>query len=383
MSQAGSIDLTPAPLSPSTGSESGSLQTFRTWTIPRIIAQLRRKGIPYPATARKAELFRLLFPPTPNTAPSNPQTSLQSISGAISQLHSMVATLSATVSDVQTRVATLEARPLTPVHDTVVVSALASPLTGTPESSSTVIPAHLVSASLRKDILEGKDVNLASLLVSVHDVADNRAYAWGDVSVVVKSKDPRLSRKLTVTEFVLAFGMFRDIICSAAPNRREELDLYLHSVTDLGYKYGGHAFYDYHRSFSAKAAAKLSQFQAKTDWSICDTELFCRHFAGLRSPLCTLCQSSTHTANWCSDNSIKRPAYPPSSSTSQSLPGPSQQRQVDRLGRPIFFLGGAPICNNFNNAGCFHSQCRLLHVCTACHKAHPKTTCQLKQDSKA
>lgn len=223
---------------------------------------------------------------------------MQSISGAISQLHSMVSSLSTTVTDVQTRVTALEARPPTTLPDPVVVRALASPPAGTPESSSTVHPAHLVPASLRKDILEGKDVNLAFLLILVHNVADNKAYAWGDISVVIKSKDPRLTHKLTVTKLVLAFGMFRDVVCSAIPNRGGELDLYLHSVTDLGYKYGGDAFYDYHRSFSAKAAAKLSQFQVKTGWSVSDTKLFCHHFTGLHSPLCTICQYATHMANW-------------------------------------------------------------------------------------
>lgn len=101
----------------------------------------------------------------------------------------------------------------------------------------------------------------------------------GDVSVVVKSRDPSLSRKLSATEFALAFGMFRDVLCSATLSRREERDLYLHAMTDLAYKYGGFAFYDYHRSFLAKAAARLAQFKISSDWSLTDTELFCRHFA--------------------------------------------------------------------------------------------------------
>lgn len=134
---------------------------------------------------------------------------------------------------------------------------LALPPTGTLDTSSTIFPAHLVPASIRKDILEGKDVNLASLLISVHGLAENKSYAWGDVSVVLKAKDPRLNHKLSITKFVLAFGMFRDMLFLANPGRREEMDLYLHVVVDLGYKYGGSAFYDYHRSFAARAAAKL------------------------------------------------------------------------------------------------------------------------------
>ncbi|PIO27015.1 hypothetical protein AB205_0162490, partial [Aquarana catesbeiana] len=110
MSQAGSEDLT-APLSPSPVSESGSVQSLRGWTIPKLTAELRRRGVPFSATARKGELFKLLFPPPAAAGPSTQQASLQSISSAISQLHTMVSSLSSSVTDVQTRVALLEARP--------------------------------------------------------------------------------------------------------------------------------------------------------------------------------------------------------------------------------------------------------------------------------
>lgn len=53
--------------------------------------------------------------------------------------------------------------------------------------------------------------------------------------MVLKTKDPRLNLKLGLAEFVLAFGIYRDIICSGSPSRREELDLYLHKVTDLAH----------------------------------------------------------------------------------------------------------------------------------------------------
>lgn len=58
--------------------------------------------------------------------------------------------------------------------------------------------------------------------------------------MVFKSKDPMLNHKLSVPEFVLAFGMLRDVLCSANPCRREELDLYLHAVVDLCYESGGY-----------------------------------------------------------------------------------------------------------------------------------------------
>lgn len=57
------------------------------------------------------------------------------------------------------------------------------------------------------------------------------------VSVVVKLKDPRPNCKPVVAEFVLAFRIFRDVVCSATPGRREELDSYPKSVTARRYKY--------------------------------------------------------------------------------------------------------------------------------------------------
>lgn len=43
--------------------------------------------------------------------------------------------------------------------------------------------------------------------------------------MVLKAKNSRLNRKLTIAEFVLTFGMLRDVLCSASPISREELDL--------------------------------------------------------------------------------------------------------------------------------------------------------------
>lgn len=190
--------------------------------------------MPFPGTARKAELFRLLFPPPGIDGPSSQQASLQSTSSAISQLHTMVSSLSTTVTDVQARVALLEECPATAVPDSVAVQVLTPPPAGTTGKSSTIFPTHLVPASIRMDILEGKDINLASLLISVHDLAENKTYAWGDVSVILKAKDPRPNRKLTTAEFTLTFGMLRDVLCSVSPSRRENLDLYLRTVMDLG-----------------------------------------------------------------------------------------------------------------------------------------------------
>lgn len=76
-------------------------------------------------------------------------------------------------------------------------------------------------------------------MLAAHDVADNRSYACGNVSVVVKTRDHRLSRKLSIPEFVLAFNLYRDVVCLVSPLRREELDHYLYTMVELGQEVWG------------------------------------------------------------------------------------------------------------------------------------------------
>ncbi|PIO11653.1 hypothetical protein AB205_0033590, partial [Aquarana catesbeiana] len=139
MSQAGSEDLM-APLSPSLVSETGSVHSLRGWTIPKLTAALRRRGVPFSATARKGELFKLLFPPPAAAGPSNQQASLQSISSAISQLYTMVSSLSSSVMDIQTRVALLEARPAAAIPDPTATQVLTPLPAGTTGWSPIVYP---------------------------------------------------------------------------------------------------------------------------------------------------------------------------------------------------------------------------------------------------
>ncbi|XP_044158789.1 uncharacterized protein LOC122944502 [Bufo gargarizans] len=198
---------------------------------------------------------------------------LDTIESSITQLHVVINTMASSMAGFQARLETVEASSA--------VSGLASqrPAASTSKQSNvfggsgstpSIAPSHFIPANIRQDIIKGKDVNLASLLIAAHEAPDNKTITCGEVSV-----DVRLDRKLSIAEFVLAFSLYRAVICTVSPHRREELDLYLYKVVELGQKYGGTAFYDYHRSFSAKAAAALAQFQHTIDWSNLNTELFC------------------------------------------------------------------------------------------------------------
>ena len=92
-------------------------------------------------------------------------------------------------------------------------------------------------------------------------------------SAVLRSADPRLARDLSIGEFLVAFGIYREVVCSVFPQRRKELDGYLDLIGDLNLCYGKHFFYQYHKGFSSKAALHVSRSNVLLDWSVLDTEL--------------------------------------------------------------------------------------------------------------
>ncbi|KAM8972332.1 kinesin-like protein KIF23 [Pelodytes ibericus] len=204
---------------PSRRGDIASPASIRSWTIPRITTELRRRQIPYPATARKAELFKLLNNSIDNTeageGPSNTSSG---------DIQAMLASLMTSMGKVNDRLANLEA--VTTALSKAGLPDAAQQAPSEPRAAGMVIssdyqdvdPAYTIPAHIKRDILEGKDVNLASLLIASQDVVENKTYMYDDVSVVVRSKDVRLNRKLTIPEFVLAFGIFRDAFQQALPS---------------------------------------------------------------------------------------------------------------------------------------------------------------------
>ncbi|XP_056409367.1 uncharacterized protein LOC130327128 [Hyla sarda] len=373
-------------------SDLGSIPSLRNWTIPKLTAELVRKGIPFPATARKAELYRLLVSehsgPCDQAGPSSEEVSMQTLNTSILQLHTLINSLCSRVDTLECKSSEAPApAPVVGLTSAIPHTSVPPQVSATPQASvlpvglnmlvPNVAPAHFIPTNL-KDILDGKDVNLASLLIASHDVSENKTIACGEVSVILKAKDVRLSRKLTLAEFSMAFAIYRDVLCSVKPERREELDMYLFKVTELAHKYGGFTFYDYHKSFSAKAAAALVQYNYTVNWALVDTEIFCNHFAGLKAPVCSRCQSIAHTTEWCNTVNSSSEVNPGTSSPTFQPRNQKHSGLIDKLGRPIKYLGKSQICNNFNFGSCNYNQCRLLHVCAFCFRAHPKASCPQK-----
>ncbi|XP_041920582.1 uncharacterized protein LOC121684588 [Alosa sapidissima] len=207
----------------------------------------------------------------------------------------------------------------------VPVFSLASALPAPPLGRGFVAPSAVsISPQLRQNIIQGKDVNLASLLLPSPAV-DRQLVDCGDVSVILKNSDPRLSKSLSFCDFVIAFGMYRNVLCSAFPDRRLELDTYLAMMADFNQRYGGTLFYQYHNSFSAKSASYISLYNSRLDWSVVDTELLVRHFSSQRSLSCNICSSHGHSASLCPQTVFSAPSVPATARGDGPVQGPSSK----------------------------------------------------------
>ena len=100
---------------------------------------------------------------------------------------------------------------------------------------------QIVSPTLRTDIIQGRDVNLASHLIqgfaSKGELGQRTAVAR-DCCSLKPLQDHRLTRQLTITEFMKAFTIYRNIMCEVYPHCRSELDAYLRLIVDKATDFG-------------------------------------------------------------------------------------------------------------------------------------------------
>jgi hypothetical protein len=75
-----------------------------------------------------------------------------------------------------------------------------------------------VCPTLRKQMLEGKDINLVLLLYPKNEVPQTRTIFSEGLTVELSApKDTRLEQCLTLDEFNKAFRKYRNIICKVYP----------------------------------------------------------------------------------------------------------------------------------------------------------------------
>ena len=214
----------------------------------------------------------------------------------------------------------------------------ASSSDGVPMSSLPQV--EIISPQIRKDIIAGKDINLVCLLLPGYSEEHNRHVIVNDQVIPLKPlTDHRLQKSLTISEFILAFSIYKNVMCEAFPNRRGELDAYERIIVEMATKFPGNGFFEYHKLFSAKAAVYLRNYNVKVNWGIRDEYIFNSIFAGHKANSCGICSSMMHSTTLCPNN--------------LSSPKGSQRNlnasHTDIRGRPRIMYQGKEICNNFNS----------------------------------
>jgi hypothetical protein len=215
---------------------------------------------------------------------------------------------------------------------------------------------NVLPPQIKTDIRAGKNINLASLLIAVdsdeNPVGTTRTIEIGGESINLKPlKDSRLTRMLTVPEFIRAFGIYREEVCQVSPERRHELDSYMDYVVNLSHSYDGGVFYNYHLKFSKKAAYYKTQLNVDIDWSQPDSGIRNDCTSGKKARACGLCDSLDHATHFC-----------------HLAASPHKTGNTN------------DICYRFNSAkGCLLPKCNFQHICKACNsKQHGSTTCKDK-----
>lgn len=227
-----------------------------------------------------------------------------------------------------------------------------------------------VSPQMRQDILTGKDINLAALLIPGYrgpGEFEQRSLIVGqEVHTLKPLTDHRVNKCLTITEFIQAFTIYKNVMCEAFPMREKELSAYMADIVDMASRFPGLTFYEYHKEFSAQSAAWQAQGVA-IDWSKRDTKLFCSLFAGHKANSCAICNSLGHATSFCpmSSNPGNKPV--------RQGPGEKSQRSMTQR----VLVNGKEICFNFNaSKGCYQgNNCKRLHACLNCQGPHAKINC--------
>ena len=120
-----------------------------------------------------------------------------------------------------------------------------------------------ISPQMRKNIIEGKDVNLCALLIPYYSGPMTNDERIDTYYCSNRKPDPRLNKTLSLSEFIQAFGTYKSVMSEAYSERRIELDLYERDIVDMANRYPGTGFYEYHKQFSATAAAYLKNHNIK------------------------------------------------------------------------------------------------------------------------
>ena len=82
----------------------------------------------------------------------------------------------------------------------------------------------------------GKKYKWSALLLipSNGSTTEHRRIDFDGIEYIMKPGHPRLSKNLTLGEFIVAFGKYKNIKCEVKPHRRTELDQYGRDAVENG-----------------------------------------------------------------------------------------------------------------------------------------------------
>ena len=373
------------------------------WTVSKLKSELAKKGLNLTANITKPALLQIyqqldtsvnVSENSGNSSQSDQQITMPppnednlntNILGVVSGVQTAVLSLQQTVNQL------LQNKSSPQSSSNMLAKIYESQGTGSsPGATGTLVQQNgvgaddlphidVVSENLKKQIREGKYVNLACLLIPDFDAPNFTTNELSGLELVRQSRrDHRLDRVLSISQFFKAFGIYKRIMCEAFPQRRSELDLYEADIGTIFDHYGS-LFYQYHVQFSRKAAAYLEK-GIKVDWSKRDTNMFQLIVGGAKSKLCDHCSQTDHQSAFC-PSQINVPGV--SNKRSELLKGSSKtDSSVDRHGRPKVMFQGREICNNFNSRACSNKACSLLHVCKKCKSfTHGESKCESQKSA--
>ncbi|CAG2257809.1 unnamed protein product [Mytilus edulis] len=176
-------------------------------TLDEVKGKLRKQGIRAPSTFTKEQLLELL-----NENSGQDNTVMPEIP-ALTQLTTSLNNMEQTVQNQGTLIQSLLVRESNIISQPAFVSDINNGVhhdTGsyhTTKVSSGMFPhVQAVAPNVRKQILEGKYINLATLLNNQENVQDYKTVDESDGSVLlIKHRDPRLQRNLSIQEFLESF----------------------------------------------------------------------------------------------------------------------------------------------------------------------------------
>jgi hypothetical protein len=217
-----------------------------------------------------------------------------------------------------------------------------------PVPASQLPETSLIPANIKKDIVNGKDVNLATLLIPLRErkfvQSGQREIRVGDDVIALKpQKDNRLLKNINCADFIQAFTIYKDIMCEAYPSRRAELDKYMSIIVKMAGDWPGFVFYQYHTEFSARSAELLERGY-RVDWAKLDAMLYQKVTAGKLANSCKLCNAFDHHSGFC----------PLAASGAKTAPYSKPQS-------PDF-----KTCLYFNKGNCTRNNCPYIHACGKC-----------------